>query len=77
MVHFPHGAQLLQGCPRALFWALYFSSCMSMTSQNLLIVNLKFLLMILPITTKSHLYRIVIFFSKILISVYSGAHNGR
>ena len=34
-----------------------------MTSQNLLIVNLKFLLMILPFTTKSHLY--------------SGAHDGR
>ena len=34
----------LQGCPRALFWALYFSSCMLMTSQNLLIVNLKFMI---------------------------------
>ena len=68
---------VIQGCPRALFWALYFSSCMSMTSQIPLIVNLKFLLMILLFTTKSHLYRIVTFFNKILIPVYSGAHNGK
>ena len=40
-------------------------------------LNFKFLLMILPFTTKSHLYRIVTFFNKILIPVYSGAHNGR
>lgn len=41
MIHSPHGIQLLQGCPRALFWA----SCVLMTFKNLLV--LKLLLMII------------------------------